>query len=210
MTFHLLSSKTALQDDLQSRDFKILQETYPKSRCPWANPKNPLYIKYHDEEWGIPVHDDQKLFEMLILESFQAGLSWECVLNKRQAFRTAFDNFNIDAIVNYTEDKIQQLKANANIIRNERKIRATITNALIYKEIQTQYGSFSTYLWNWTGGTIIHEVGPTHSALSDRISHDLQNRGMKFVGTTIIYSYLQAVGVINAHLPTCYLFSLPL
>lgn len=176
-----------------------------KPRCPWANPRNSLYIKYHDTEWGIPVHDDQKLFEMLILESFQAGLSWECVLNKRQAFRKAFDNFNLDIIINYTEDKIQQLSTNPEIIRNRRKIQATITNAQIFKDIQRQYGTFSAYLWRWTDGKIIHEVGPTHCALSDAISHDLQTRGMKFVGTTIIYAYLQAVGIISAHTATCFL-----
>ena len=176
-----------------------------KPRCHWANPRNPLYIKYHDTEWGIPVHDDQKLFEMLILESFQAGLSWECVLNKRQAFRNAFDNFKLDAIINYSDDKIQQLSSNSEIIRNRRKIQATITNAQIFKDIQRQCGTFSAYLWSWTDGKIIHEVGPTHSALSDAISHDLQNRGMKFVGTTIIYAYLQAVGVISAHSATCFL-----
>ena len=176
-----------------------------KIRCPWANPKNPLYIKYHDEEWGIPVHDDQKLFELLILESFQAGLSWECVLNKRQAFREAFDNFDINTICNYDQAKVQQLLRNPGIIRNERKIRATITNANVFSQIQLEYGSFSTYLWSWTSGAILHEFGPTSSTLSDRISADLKARGMKFVGTTIIYSFLQAVGVIFAHCPTCFL-----
>ncbi len=175
------------------------------NRCAWVNMKNPLYIRYHDEEWGIPEHDDKKLYELLILESFQAGLSWECVLNKREAFRTAFDGFDIDKICKYGDDKITELMDNTGIIRNRRKIETTITNSRIFKEIQKEYGSFNTYLWGFTDNKTVIEYYRlrTTSALSDAISNDLKKRGMKFVGSTIIYSYLQAVGIINAHGSEC-------
>ena len=176
-----------------------------KCRCWWANPKNQRYIRYHDEEWGVPVHDDHKLLEMLILESFQAGLSWECVLNKQEAFGRAFDNFDLEAICAYGEDKIKELKENPEIIRNKLKIRAAITNARIFREIQKEYGSFSQYLWHWTEGKFIYENHLTSSPLSDAVSEDLKKRGMKFVGTTIIYAYLQAVGVIYSHEDGCFL-----
>ena len=166
---------------------------------------NPLYIRYHDEEWGVPEHSDQKLFEMLLLECFQAGLSWECVLNKREAFHTAFDHFDADKIACYGEEKIQQLMNNPAIIRNRLKIKASITNAIVFKQIQAEYGSFDAYIWGYTNGeTIIEEYTlRTTSPLSDRISKDLKQRGMKFVGSTIIYSYLQAVGILNAHGKEC-------
>lgn len=176
-----------------------------KTRCSWANPKNPLYIAYHDSEWGIPVHDDQKLFEMLLLESFQAGLSWECVLNKREAFREAFDNFDLAKICAYGEEKLLSLQQNPGIIRNRRKLQAAVQNARIFREIQREFGSFSSYLWGWSGGEIIYEQGRTSSELSDAISQDLKKRGMTFVGTTILYAYLQAVGVIYSHEPGCFL-----
>ena len=176
-----------------------------KTRCKWANPKNDRYIRYHDEEWGVPVHDDGKLFEMLILECFQAGLSWECVLNKRDAFREAFDGFDLDTICGYDEKKIASLMENPKIIRNRLKIQAAVTNARIFREIRRQYGSFSNYLWAWTGGSVIYETGQTSSPLSDKISADLKKRGMKFVGTTVIYAYLQAVGVIYSHDDGCFL-----
>ena len=175
-------------------------------RCTWVNLNNPLYIKYHDEEWGVPVYDDNKLFEMLLLESFQAGLSWECVLNKREAFKEAFDNFNYQKISNYNEEKIEELLNNKNIIRNKRKIKSAITNAKIFMDIQKEYQSFSNYLWSFTNNEIIYEYDKTKSELSDKISKDLERRGMKFVGTTIIYSYLQAVGVINSHEQGCFLY----
>ena len=175
-----------------------------KIRCRWANPKNPLYVQYHDKEWGVPVHDDHKLFEMLILESFQAGLSWECVLNKREAFREAFDNFDLDAVCAYDEDKMNTLSQNPGIIRNWLKIRAAVNNARIFRAMQEEYGSFSVYLWHWTKNQIVYESGVTSSPLSDAISKDLKKRGMKFVGTVIIYSYLQAVGVINSHEEGCF------
>lgn len=176
-----------------------------KIRCFWANPKNQRYIEYHDKEWGIPCHEDQKLFEMLILESFQAGLSWECVLNKREAFREAFDRFDLEQVCSYGEEKLAELENNPQIIRNKLKIRAAVTNANIFRKIQKEYGSFSDYLWYWTGGRVIYEKGATRSPLSDAVSEDLKKRGMKFVGTTIIYAYLQAVGVIYSHEEGCFL-----
>lgn len=176
-----------------------------KNRCFWANPKNERYIRYHDEEWGQPVYEDGKLFAMLLLESFQAGLSWECVLNKREAFREAFDQFDLEKICAYDEDKVEELMQNEGIIRNRRKITATIKNAKIFKEIQNEYGSFSDYLWGHTKNEIIYENDRTTSELSDTISADLYKRGMRFVGSTIVYSYLQAVGVIYSHEKGCFL-----
>jgi len=176
-----------------------------KCRCRWANPKNDRYIRYHDEEWGVPVYDDHILFEMLILEGFQAGLSWECVLNKQPAFEEAYDGFDLDKICDYKEEKLLELQNNPGIIRNKLKIKAAVKNALIFREIQKEYGSFSEYLWKWTEGQVIYENDKTTSELSDAISADLKKRGMTFVGSTIIYSYLQAVGVIYSHEPGCYL-----
>ena len=175
------------------------------NRCSWCNEDNKLYVEYHDNEWGIPNFDDKYLFEMLILESFQAGLSWECILNKRESFRLAYDNFDIDKIVNYDEDKINELINNKNIIRNKLKIKASINNSKIFKSIQNEYGSFYNYLKTFTKEKTIYEIDKTHNDLSDKISIDLQKRGMKFVGTIIIYSYLQAIGVINSHEEICYL-----
>lgn len=172
-------------------------------RCKWCNLENPLYIKYHDEEWGVANFEDQYLFEMLILESFQAGLSWECVLNKRESFKTAYDNFDIEKVINYDDDKINELLANKNIIRNKLKIRASINNAKIFKCIQEEYGSFYNYLLTYTKNKIIYEIDKTTNELSDCISNDLVKRGMKFVGSTIIYSYLQAVGFIYSHEKEC-------
>ncbi|MBQ8201937.1 MAG: DNA-3-methyladenine glycosylase I [Clostridia bacterium] len=175
-------------------------------RCRWCNPRNPLYIAYHDEEWGVPCHDDRRLFEMLVLESFQAGLSWECVLNKRAAFREAFDGFDLQQIISYDDAKVSALLENKHIIRNRLKIRAAISNARIFRELQQEYGSFDAYLASFTGSRISFEHNQTSSDLSDRISRDLHKRGMRFVGTTIIYAYLQAIGVINAHEPECILY----
>lgn len=154
----------------------------------------------------MPVHDDHKLFEMLILESFQAGLSWECVLNKREAFREAFEGFDVHKVSTYDEKKQAELKQNERIIRNQRKIAAAVTNAQIFLKIQKEYKSFSEYLWQFTDHKVIYETGKTSSELSDKISKDLKTRGMKFVGTTIIYSYLQAVGVIYSHEKDCFLW----
>ena len=175
-------------------------------RCSWVNMKNPLYIKYHDEEWGVPTHSDRDLYELLILESFQAGLSWECVLNKRESFRKAYDNFSIDKVCNYSDDKIIELTNNKDIIRNKLKISASINNAKIFKNIVLEFGSFYNYLKKFTNDEIFYEIGLTSSSLSDTISNDLKRRGMKFVGTTIIYSYLQAIGIIYSHEKCCFMY----
>lgn len=178
-------------------------------RCHWVNENNPLYIKYHDEEWCKPSYDDNYLYEMLLLESFQAGLSWECVLNKREKFRKAFDNFDYQKIAKYNDEKIRELQNNANIIRNKLKINAAINNAKVFMSIQKEYESFSNYIWSYTDKKVIYnKTGEVlaSSPLSDSISKDLKNRGMKFVGTTIIYSYLQAIGVINDHEKECSLY----
>lgn len=177
-------------------------------RCNWLNLHNPLYVDYHDNEWGVPVYEDNKLFELLLLEGFQAGLSWECVLNKRAAFRRAFDDFNAEKIANYDENKIKQLLTNKNIIRNKLKIEASIQNAKVFKQIQNEFGSFSAYIWHFTNNKILFEEYTlrTTSPLSDKISNDLKTRSMKFVGSTIIYSYLQSIGIINAHGHECALF----
>ena len=172
-------------------------------RCPWCM-CNEKMIRYHDEEWGVPVHDDHKLFEMLILESFQAGLSWECILNKRAAFRRAFDGFDLEKVCGYGEEKLEMLMQDPGIVRNRLKIRAAVNNAGIFRTIQREWGSFDRYLWHWTEGEIVYETDRVSSALSDTVSQDLKRRGMKFVGTVILYSYLQAVGVINSHEETCF------
>ena len=178
------------------------------TRCKWCNLKNKLYVKYHDEEWCKLNFDEQYLFEMLLLESFQAGLSWECVLNKREAFRKAFDNFDIDKIIKYDDEKIEELLSNEKIIRNKLKIKASIYNSKIFKDIQKEYGSFHQYLKTFTKDKIVYEIGKTTSELSDNLSKDLQKRGMKFVGSTIIYSYLQAIGVIYSHDEGCFLYKI--
>lgn len=175
-------------------------------RCSWVKLNNPLYVKYHDEEWGKLVKDEQKLFELLILETFQAGLSWECVLNKREAFRQAFDNFDLNKIANYDEKKINLLLNNPYIIRNKLKIKATIDNAKIYRSIQNEFQSFNRYLQSFAMNNVIYEIGKTKSELSDKISKDLYKRGMRFVGSTIIYSYLQAIGIINSHETDCFCY----
>lgn len=175
-------------------------------RCKWCNPKNLKYIEYHDTEWCVPNFKDEYLYEMLILESFQAGLSWECVLNKRDSFREAYDNFDIDKVCAYDEGKITELLDNKNIIRNKLKIRASINNSKIFREIVREYGSFYNYLKKYAGETTIYETGVTTNAISDAISADLQKRGMKFVGSTIIYSYLQAVGIIYSHDEECEMY----
>ncbi len=175
-------------------------------RCKWCNIDNKKYIDYHDNEWGVLRKDDNYLFEMLLLESFQAGLSWEIVLNKRESFKKAYDNFNINKICLYDEKKIDELINNKNIIRNKLKIKASINNAIIFKQIISEYDSFYNYIKKYTHGNIIYEIGKTTNDISDLISKDLQKRGMKFVGSTIIYSYLQAIGVIYSHDKDCYLY----
>ena len=176
-----------------------------KERCKWVNTDNPLYVEYHDVEWSVPKHNDKELFELLILEGFQAGLSWECVLNKRQDFRRAYDNFDVHKVSRYGQDKINELMADCKIIRNRRKIEASIENASVFMEIQREFGSFDKYIWSFTNGEVIFEDYSlyTFTPLSLKISKDLKKRGMKFVGETIIYSYLQAIGVIYAHGKEC-------
>lgn len=174
-----------------------------KKRCFWCNLNNPLYVQYHDEEWGVPTHDDREMFEFLVLEPFQAGLSWETILNKRENFRRAFDGFAPSIIKDYDETKIESLMNDKSIVRNRRKIDATIQNAAVFLEIQKEWGTFSDYIWHFTENKVVYENDKTSSPLSDLISKDLKKRGMRFVGTTIIYSYLQAVGIINSHDDEC-------
>jgi len=176
-----------------------------KNRCKWCNLKNPLYVKYHDTEWCVPNFDDRYLYEMLILESFQAGLSWECVLNKRNSFKEAYDDFDLNKVISYDDSKVNELLSNEGIIRNKRKINASINNSKIFKKIADEYGSFYNYLKNFTKDRTIYETGKTTNDLSDTLSKDLQNRGMTFVGSVIIYSYLQAIGVIYSHDKDCFL-----
>lgn len=175
------------------------------TRCRWCNLKNPLYIEYHDHEWGCLQTDDAYLYEMLILESFQAGLSWECVLNKRENFRKAYDGFDIDKVCAYTNEKQIELYQNQDIIRNKLKIKASVNNSKIFKNILVEFSSFYHYLCQFTMGEILYETDKTTNSLSDAISKDLKKRGMTFVGSTIIYSYLQAVGIIVSHEKNCFL-----
>lgn len=176
-----------------------------KQRCSWCNPSNPLYVQYHDEEWGVANFDDAYLYEMLILESFQAGLSWECVLNKRAHFRQAYRNFLLEKVASFDEETMAQLQQDPRIIRNRLKIRASVTNSRIFQGIVSEYGSFYAYLCTFTQGRRFRETGRTTSPLSDAISRDLQARGMKFMGSVIVYAYLQAIGIIDAHEEGCFL-----
>lgn len=175
------------------------------NRCRWVKLNNPLYVRYHDEEWSKPLHDDRALFELLVLEIFQAGLSWETVLNKRAAFRRAFDGFEPEKVAAYGEAKVAELLANSGIIRNRKKIEAAIRNAQVFLGIQKEHGSFDRYIWSFTGGEPIREPYTlrTTSPLSDRISNDLKKHGMRFIGTTIVYAYLQAIGALDAHGEEC-------
>ncbi len=176
-------------------------------RCFWVDEKSEIYVKYHDEEWGVPKYDDRDLFELLILESFQAGLSWITVLKKREAFRKAFDNFDVVKVANYDDKKVEELLSNEGIIRSRGKIRASINNAKIFIEIQKEYGSFSNYIWGFTDNKVIKlksDTLPVSTPLSDKISKDLKKRGMKYVGTVIVYSYLQAIGVVDDHEKGCF------
>lgn len=180
-----------------------------KSRCSWSE-KDPLYVKYHDTEWGTPVYDDDKIFEFLILETFQAGLSWITVLRKRENFRKAFDNFNYLKIAKYKENKFDELIMNSGIIRNILKIRATISNANAFIEIQKEFGSFSKYIWGFVNHKpIINQWEslkdiPANTEISDKLSLDLKKRGFKFVGSTVIYAYMQATGMVNDHIVSCF------
>lgn len=179
------------------------------TRCRWADPNSEIYLAYHDQEWGRPEHDDRKLFEMLILEGFQAGLSWLTILKKREAFRAAFDNFEPGVVARYGPEKAETLMADVGIVCNRRKITAAIQNAKVFLAIQEEFGSFDRYLWGYTNGEVIVNTDDemrAHTELSDRISRDLKRRGMNFVGTTIIYSFLQATGVVNDHETCCFCY----
>lgn len=177
-----------------------------RTRCRWCNPGNPVYVAYHDTEWGRPQYDDRKLFELLVLESFQAGLSWETILNKRKCFHLAFDGFDPDLVRFYSAEKVHALMDDPTIIRNRRKIDAAICNAAVFADIQKRWGSFSSYIWHFTEGKTVYEADRGCSPLSDSVCADLKKQGMKFIGTKIIYSYLQAIGVLNCHDRTCYLY----
>lgn len=183
-----------------------------KIRCSWCG-DNPLYVAYHDTEWGVPVYDDAKLFEFLVLETFQAGLSWITILKKRENFRNAFDNFNYNKIATYNEVEFEELIQNTGIIRNKLKIRATISNAIAFIKIQKEFDSFSNYIWSFTNGKPIinnwknlSEI-PATTALSNIISKDLKKRGFKFVGPTVIYAHMQATGMVNDHIIDCFRYS---
>ena len=173
-------------------------------RCLWVNLHNPLYVAYHDNEWGIPSYDDQYLFEMLILEMMQAGLSWETILNKRANYQMALDNFNVVKIDQYDEAKINELRHNKGLIRHLGKIKAIVHNAQIFLQIQAEYQTFANYIWSFSNHKIIYHEYKTTNYLSDKISKDLQKRGMTFVGSKIIYAYLQAIGIINDHEKGCF------
>ena len=181
----------------------------PIIRCKWCE-KDPLYIKYHDTEWGVPIFDDKKIFEFLLLETFQAGLSWITVLRKRENFRKAFDKFDYKKIANYKQDKIEALLQDEGIIRNKLKLNATVTNAKAFMEIQDEFGSFSKYIWGFVDGKPIknsitdYKEAPGSTPLSDAISKDLKKRGFKFVGTTVIYAHMQATGMVNDHEVSCF------
>jgi DNA-3-methyladenine glycosylase I len=180
-----------------------------KLRCAWCE-KDDLYRDYHDNEWGKPVYDDDKLFEFLILETFQAGLSWYTILKKRENFRKAFDNFDYKKVAQYDEEKVQELLQDAGIIRNKLKVRGTISNAIAFMEVQKEFGSFSKYIWNFTDGKpiennrkLLREI-PSTTPLSDAISKDLKKRGFKFVGSTVVYAHMQATGMVNDHVVDCW------
>ncbi|CEJ71692.1 DNA-3-methyladenine glycosylase 1 [Chryseobacterium oranimense G311] len=181
-----------------------------KIRCGWCE-KDDLYRKYHDEEWGRPVYDDDTIFEFLILESFQAGLSWYTILSKRENFRKAFDHFDYKKIALYTEEKIEELMNDPGIIKNRLKINATVTNAQRFHEIQKEFGSFSKYIWGFVGGKpldnrpkVLSDV-PAVTEISDALSKDLKKRGFKFMGSTVVYAHMQATGMVNDHIESCFI-----
>jgi DNA-3-methyladenine glycosylase I len=179
-------------------------------RCSWAKPDHPRYLAYHDEEWGVPCHDETQLFEMLNLEGAQAGLSWETILNKRDAYRVAFDQWDARKIARYTDKRFTRLMENAGIVRNRLKIAATIGNAKAYLKLSDEVGGLDPFLWGYVGGQPIQNARkaaerlPAKTPLSDRISKDLAGRGFKFVGSTIVYAYLQAIGIVNDHCIECF------
>lgn len=181
-----------------------------KSRCSWVT-KNPLYIKYHDTEWGVPVFDDKKLFEFIILESFQSGLSWVTILKKRENFRKALNGFNYEKIETYTDEKLKELQKNKGIIRNKLKIKAIVSNAKAFIKVREEFGSFSKYIWAFVNHKPIKNeffknknTPPVTTKLSDKIANDLKKRGFKFVGSTTVYAFMQAIGMVNNHTPNCF------
>ena len=182
------------------------------TRCKWPK-DDALYIAYHDKEWGVPVYEDLKIFEFLLLETFQAGLSWITILRKRENFRTAFDNFDYKKIAEYTDEKLEDLKQDTGIIRNKLKIKAAKTNALAFMGVQKEFGTFSKYLWGFVGGNPIQNNNTSmndlvaNTPLSDKISKDLKSRGFKFVGTTIVYAHMQAMGMVNDHTLDCFRYN---
>ena len=181
-----------------------------KKRCGWLRLGNPRYLKYHDEQWGVPLHHDRKLFEMLVLEGQQAGLSWETILNKRENFRKAFDGFDPRRVARFGESRVRKLLRNAGIIRNRMKIRAAIANARAFLKVQREWGSFDRYIWNFAGGKPIQnrwktlKQVPAKTAASEAMSKDLKQRGFRFVGSTICYAFMQAVGMVNDHTTDCF------
>ncbi len=183
-----------------------------KHKCGWCL-GDPLYEAYHDKEWGVPIFDDDALFEFLILETFQAGLSWITVLKKRENFRKAFDNFDYTTIAKYKQDKIDELLEDAGIIRNKLKIKATVSNAKAFMEVQKEFGTFSKYIWGFTNGKTIknslknYKNAPANTPLSDTISKDLKKRGFKFVGSTVVYAHMQATGMVNDHEVNCFRYN---
>jgi DNA-3-methyladenine glycosylase I len=180
-----------------------------KIRCGWCGTDS-LYVKYHDEEWGVPVKDDKTLFEFLILETFQAGLSWITILRKRENFRAAFDNFDYKKIAKYNQLKIDSLLQNEGIIRNKLKVHAAVTNAKLFMEVQKEFGSFSNYMWNFVNDKPIKNIWKTHKEVpattteSDALSKDLKKRGFKFVGSTVVYAHMQATGMVDDHIEDCF------
>lgn len=184
-----------------------------KERCAWVNPDDPLYCQYHDLEWGVPVHDDRLLFEFLILEGFQAGLSWRTILYKRENFRQAFDQFNAQIIAEYDDQKIMELLSNPGIIRNRLKVQAAVSNARAFLEVQNSFGSFDAYIWQFVNGKPVQNkwetIGqiPARTKESDAMSLDLKKRGFKFVGSTICYAHMQATGMVNDHTTNCFRYS---
>ena len=190
----------------------MAQKHADKIRCFGGKPGQELYAAYHDEEWGVPVYDDKVLFEMLCLEGAQAGLSWETVLKKREGYRAAYHGFDIDKIIAMTDEELEALRYDDGIIKNRLKIYSVRKNAFIFRQIQQEFDSFSNYLWGFVDGKPIlnrwddHQQVPANTSLSDAISKDLKKRGMSFVGSTIIYAYLQGVGVVNDHLTSCWCF----
>ncbi len=182
----------------------------PKKRCPWAEGGNDLYLAYHDTEWGVPAHDDRTHFEFLTLEGAQAGLSWSTVLNKREGYRKAFSQFDAARVARFTTKRAERLLQNPGIIRNRLKVESTVTNAKAFLRVQKEFGSFDAYVWSFVGGKTIRNRWrglkdiPAHTAESDVLSKDLKKRGFKFVGSTIVYAYMQALGLVNDHLVSCY------